>query len=196
MAEDQTYQCTMSNVIGTMNLLSQFKGRTFIAISTDKAAQVAGVYGATKLLMERLILEYSKMYPDRKYRVVRYGNVIYSTGSVLCKWRDALKKGEPITITDPSATRFFWTREQAVDLIFECLEKAKDARPWVPEMKAIRMDDLMACMLNKYAPDKWSCEINYIGLQPGENLHERIMEDGPASNEVERFTHDEIMKMI
>ena len=62
LAESQPYQCTLSNTIGTINLLEAFDGKRFLAVSTDKAAQVAGVYGATKLLMERIITEFAKQY--------------------------------------------------------------------------------------------------------------------------------------
>ena len=120
MAEKHVVECTNSNVVGTLNLLNESlitKPDFFISISTDKAAKVSGVYGATKLLMERIQLQYEKMNSDTKYRIVRYGNVLYSTGSVLCKWRDLLSNGEEVIVTDPAATRFFWTVEEAIELI-------------------------------------------------------------------------------
>lgn len=104
-----------------------------------------------------------------------------------------MQKDEIITITDPNATRFFWTVKQAVDLIFECLDKATDAKPYACSMKAIRMGDLLAAMLIKYPSFSHT---NIIGLQPGENMHEIIDENGPDSSQVERFTQEEIMLMI
>ena len=86
MAETQSVECTNSNVIGSKNVLecSVEEGVDFvIGISTDKAAQVAGVYGASKLLMEKMFKQYEVDYPNIKFRLVRYGNVLYSTGSVL-----------------------------------------------------------------------------------------------------------------
>ena len=61
------------------------------------------------------------MNTSTKYRTVRYGNVLYSTGSVLCKWKDRILNDEELIITDPKATRFYWSIEQAIDLIFDCL---------------------------------------------------------------------------
>ena len=193
IAEKQPLLCTQTNIIGTINLLKNFRGIRFTAISTDKAAQVAGVYGASKLLMERIIKEYEELQPNIQYRVVRYGNVLYSTGSVLCKWKDALIDGKEIIVTDLNATRYFWTREQAVDLIFSCIESAVDSSPYCPTMKSMSVGDLLEAMQIKYGKAK---EIKVIGLQPGENMHEKILENGLDSSEAERFTIQEIIPLI
>lgn len=197
LAEENARECIGTNVLGTFNILessAKYNLDFVLGISTDKAASRKGVYGSTKFLMERLFSDYQKGNVFTKYRIVRYGNVIYSTGSVLCKWKEKIPRGEMITITNPDATRFFWTVEQAVDLIFECLEKATDATPYVTPMKAMRMGDLMSAMLKKYSYDKIG--VNVIGLQPGENMHEIIIEGGLDSSQVEKFTQEEIMKMI
>src|SRR3990167_4808776 len=110
--KENVRECVLSNIQGSLNLLEETrknKPEFIIGISTDKAAQVKGVYGATKFLMERLFDEYADTNPATKYRVVRYGNVMYSTGSVLCKWKDKIQAGEPVIVTDLNATRFFWT---------------------------------------------------------------------------------------
>lgn len=193
MAETETYQCTASNITATMNLLLNFRGKTFTAISTDKAAQVSGVYGATKLIMEKLIEEFEQINTNTKYRVVRYGNVLYSTGSVLCKWKDLIQQGKAVTLTDGNATRFFWTREQAIDHIFECLSKADDSTPYVPEMKAMKMRDLLQAMIQKYANKH--IEVKEIGLQAGENMHE-TMDGKTFSNQVNQYTVEEIIPLI
>ena len=190
LAETQPYECVMSNVVGTINLLKVFKGKLFLAISTDKAAQVTGVYGATKYLMEELIKEFQGIR-DTKYRIVRYGNVLYSTGSVLCKWKDLMQQGKEVIITDPKATRFFWTVEQAVDHIFAGIANATDCTPYVPEMKGMSIGDLLEAMMQKYG----RVEVKEIGLQAGENLHETI--DGKIfSNNVPQYSVDEIKELI
>lgn len=204
LAENNVPECIHSNIDGTINILNESVMQDIlnddlkfcIGISTDKAAQVSGVYGASKLLMERLFKDYENHFPSVKFRIVRYGNVLYSTGSVLCKWKDLIQQGKELIVTDLSATRFFWTRDQAIDLIFECLENAKNSTPYVPEMKSIKIDDLLTAMYMKYGEPKEERKIKIIGLQPGENLHEKIIEDGPTSNEVEKFTIDEIIQMI
>ena len=165
-----------------------------VGISTDKAAQVAGVYGATKLLMERLFKQYDETYTNCSYRIVRYGNVLYSTGSVLCKWKRLLQEGKTCVLTEPEATRFYWTVDQAIDLIYECMDKAEDSTPFCPQMKAVKILDLFEAMKLKYGDETSSYEV--IGLQPGENLHEKVLDDGPYSNEVGLYNSDEILGMV
>ena len=199
LAETFPRECTKTNVIGSINILEEsllVKPEFVIGISTDKAAQVSGVYGASKLLMERLFCQYENLNEETEYRIVRYGNVLYSTGSVLCKLRSLFEKGEEVVVTDPSATRFFWTRKQAVELIFSCLENSKNSSPWVPHMKAMSIGDLLDALSRKYLPSGCPLKSKTIGFQPGENKHEKILEEGPFSNEVDRFTVEEIMELI
>lgn len=195
IAEENVKQTIQTNIpIALLEATRIHKPEFIIGISTDKAASRKGVYGTTKFLMERLFSEYEKTNPDTKYRIVRYGNVIYSTGSVLCKWKDKMEKGEGIVVSNLDATRFFWTVEQAVDLIFECLDKATDSQPYACSMKAMRMGNLLDAMLAKYS--KTTIPVRVTGLQKGENLHEIINEDGPDSSQVERYTQEEIMQLI
>jgi UDP-N-acetylglucosamine 4,6-dehydratase/UDP-glucose 4-epimerase len=199
IAEDQPRECVKSNLIGSLNLLeltANMKLDYIMMISTDKTAKISGVYGASKFLMERLTHQFENNYPHHSYRIVRYGNVLYSTGSVLCKWKDLLQNNKEIIITNPEATRFYWTVEQAVDLIFDCLLNATDSQPYVPEMKSIRMGDLLTAMAEKYLPNDGTLKIKQIGMQPGENLHEKVLIDGISSKDAEKFTIEEIKEMI
>jgi len=199
MAELQPRTCTLSNTIGSLNLLEESLNKNLdfiVGISTDKAAQISGVYGASKYIMEKLFQEFEQINKKTKYRIVRYGNVLYSTGSVLCKWKDLLKRGKEVIVTEPKATRYFWTLDQAVDLIFDCLENAKDAKPFVPEMKSMSIGNLLQAMANKYLPKDRELKLKTIGLQVGENLHERVIETGKYSNEVEQFSVEEIEDLI
>jgi len=199
LAETHVRECVSSNTVGSMNLLDMTLDKKLdfiIGISTDKAAQVVGVYGATKLLMEGLFRECEQLNPKTKYRIVRYGNVLYSTGSVLCKWKNLLSEGKEVIVTDLDATRFFWSREQAIDLIFSCLKNAEDTTPYCPDMKSMKIGDMLQAMSNKYLPEGGELKIRTIGLQPGENLHEKILEEGPYSNEVEMYSISEIEDLI
>lgn len=199
IAEYQVRECIKSNTIGSMHILEHSLDKNLdfvIGISTDKAAQVAGVYGASKLLMERLFTQFEKLNTKCDYRIVRYGNVLYSTGSVLCKWKDLLQEGKEVIVTAPDATRFFWTVDQALDLIYDCLENAEDSKPYVPSMKAMSIGNLLEAMAQKYLPEGATKTVKVIGLQPGENMHEKILEQGPASDEVEQYTIEEIKQLI
>lgn len=199
LAEKQVRECVKSNVLGTMNLLDHSldnKIDFFLSISTDKAAQVVGVYGSSKLLMERLCNQYQEINSDCDYRIVRYGNVLYSTGSVLCKWKDLIMEDKEVIVTEPKATRFFWTVDQAIDLIFECLHNSSSPKPYVPSMKSMSIENLLEAMYQKYGKENYVKKIKVIGLQPGENFHEKILEDGPFSSEVEQFSIEEIKDLI
>jgi UDP-N-acetylglucosamine 4,6-dehydratase/5-epimerase len=199
LAEKFCRECIKSNVIGTINILDQSlknKPEFVLGISTDKAAQVSGVYGASKLLMERLFLQYESLNQDTQYRIVRYGNVLYSTGSVLCKWKKLIQENKEVIVTDPSATRFFWTVNEAIDLIFQCLTSAVDSKPFVPEMKSMTIANLLEAMKRKHSDTNEKLKIKVIGLQSGENLHEKVNDDGPYSDEAEQFSIEEIMEKI
>lgn len=200
LAETFVRENIKSNTIGSLNIYEQSLKQDLdfiVAISTDKAAQVVGVYGATKLLMERLSKQYEKLNPNCEYRIVRYGNVLYSTGSVLCKWKDLIEKGKELTVTEPEATRFFWTVDQAINLILDCMKNAIDSTPYCPNMKSMSIKSLLAAMVEKYGNSNWeNYPIKIIGLQPGENLHEKVLDEGPFSNEVQQFTIEEIKELI
>ncbi len=199
MAEQNAIQCISSNIQGSFNVCDtamKYNSIKFvIGISTDKAAQISGVYGATKRLMEKTFQEFEISDKYTAYRIVRYGNVLYSTGSVLCKWKKLLQDGKDITVTNPESTRFYWTREQAIDLIFQCLDKGISAAPYVPEMKGIRLGNLAKGMVAKYGKSNYNA-VKINKLESSENLHEKILEDGKYSNEVEQYTIDEITEMI
>jgi len=197
LAEKFTTECTQSNIIGSLNILAaslQYHLDFVVGISTDKAAQVAGVYGATKLIMEKMFKQYENVNERCQYRIVRYGNVLYSTGSVLCKWKKLLSEDRQCTITEPDATRFYWNVEQAIDLIYDCCDEATDSTPFCPTMKAMRIGDLFDAMSQKYGTKPIAPKI--IGLGLGENLHEKVLDEGPYSNEVTLYTIEEIMEMV
>jgi len=200
LAEITVRETIKSNVNGSLNILESCLDEQnvefVIGISTDKAAQVAGVYGASKLLMERLFSQFERLDESTDYRIVRYGNVLYSTGSVLCKWKELIKANKELIVTEPKATRFFWTVDQALDLIYSCLDNAPDSKPFVPEMKAMSIENLLDAMYDKYLPEGGEKKIKVIGLQPGENFHEKILEDGLDSSQVEQYSVKEIIPLI
>ena len=199
LAEKTVRETIKANTIGSMNILEcslDMDLEFIVGISTDKAAQVSGVYGASKLLMERLFTQFERLNPNCDYRIVRYGNVLYSTGSVLCKWKDLIERDQELIVTEPKATRFFWSVDQALDLIYDCLENAKDSSPYVPSMKAMSIENLLDAMYRRYLPEGGTKKIKEIGLQPGENLHEKILEDGEDSSQAEQYTVEDIIPLI
>ena len=197
MQSGKAIESINTNILGSMNVLVESLDKDFVlGISSDKVVQVSGNYGATKFLMERLFNEFEEINPDTKYRVVRLGNVIYSVDSVLEKWKSRIENNEEVIITEPNATRFFMTKEQSVNMIFNCLEKSDDSTPYFEDVKSTSMGNLLEAMSNKYLPEGSELSVKEIGLQPNENLHERIIEGGPFTNEIEQYTIEELEEMI
>lgn len=197
MQSGKAIESINTNILGSMNVLVESLDKDFVlGISSDKVVQVSGNYGATKFLMERLFNEFEEINPDTKYRVVRLGNVIYSVDSVLEKWKSRIENNEEVIITEPKATRFFMTKEQSVNMIFNCLEKSDDSTPYFEDVKSTSMGNLLEAMSNKYLPEGSELSVKEIGLQPNENLHERITEGGPYTNEIEQYTIEELEEMI
>ena len=197
MQSGKPIESVVSNVIGSLIILEESRNVDFVlGISSDKVVQVSGSYGATKFLMEKLFNQFEEKNPDIKYRVVRLGNVIYSTDSVLHRWKKLIENCKQVVVTDKKATRFFLTRQVAVDLIMRCLKNAKDSKPYFEDMKSASIGNLLKAMTNKYAPKNCKLSIKKIGLSPNENLHEKISEDGPYTNEIEQYTVKELEEMI
>ncbi len=186
------------NLTGSMTVLNESSNNKVdfvLGVSSDKAVQISGPYGATKFLMERLFDEYQEINKRIKYRVVRMGNVIYSIDSVLYKWKSLLENGDEVIVTEPKATRFFLTKNQSVDLMLNGL-KSDSSKPYCDIPKSTSIGNLLQAMANKYLPKGKELKVKEIGLQPNENLHEQIVDGGPMSNEMEQYTIEELERMI
>jgi UDP-N-acetylglucosamine 4,6-dehydratase len=195
LAEKNALKAIETNIFGALTLLKatiENSGIRFIvASSSDKAETISGVYGASKFLVERLFAEFAQINGAHcKYRVVRFGNILHSTSSVVERWKHAIATGNDILLTEPAATRFFLTRDAAINAIFDCLENAPDTRPYSPGMKAVRLKDLLDIIIQKYG-NRHNCNIVHIGLQEGESKHEKI--DSHTSSEfAEKWDKDHI----
>lgn len=192
LAEVEVKSCIATNISGCMNVIDESlntRPKLLMFISTDKASQPMGVYGCSKRIGEKLMAEAEKINPETKYRIVRYGNVWKSNGSISTKWKPKMLRGEEVTLTDPDASRFFWTIDEAVNLIFECSEKATSSAPYIPTMKAVKMGVVLDACMEVYGRSP----VKIIGLQPGENKVETT--DGITfSDTAEQFTKDEFIK--
>lgn len=198
LSEKKTKECIISNIMGTLNVLDVSVEQNIgfvLGTSTAAAVQVSSVYGATKLLMERLFNQYQTENDNIKFRIIRFGNILYSTGSVTSKWRELIKEEKNVIVTDGEATRFFTEINETVDLLFECLD-SQNPTPYIPDMKSMSINNLLSAMIQKYSPKGSNINIKRIGLQKGENLHEKMNNEGPYSNEVIQYTIKEIIKII
>lgn len=164
------------NVNGTKNLLDNFKGKKFIAMSTDKAVEPLGCYGATKLLMEKLVLEKARSDSSRKYSIVRSGNIFGSSGSVIEKWQQQIKNNNRITLTDPEMTRFFTDVDSLVGFMIGVLENSESEKIYIPYQKVIKLKDLACCVIDLFGDA--NTKIEAMGLRKGERPDEKLFFEG------------------
>ena len=167
-----------NNIVGTYNCV---KGAldaavdTFILISTDKAVSPLNTYGATKLLMEKLLTTAQNYLDVGKYRTkflaLRYGNVFGSSGSVVPKFIKQIQAKEKITITDPGMTRFSMTMDEALDFILESTSIAKGTEVFIPKLKAYSINDLKNSLFELIG----NTGEKIISLRPGEKMHEVLI---------------------
>lgn len=166
----------------------------FVLISTDKAVNPSSVMGATKRIAEHLIQGLSQRGAT-KFTVVRFGNVLGSNGSVVPLFAEQIRKGGPVTVTDPEIKRFFMTIPEAVQLVLQASVMGQGGEVFVLEMgEQIRIADLARNMivLSGLVPGK-DIKIAYTGLRPGEKLYEELFE---GTEEVEATAHAKINRAV
>lgn len=172
--EEYPEEAVYTNVIGTMNLIKEAKNweclEKFVFISTDKVVNASCIMGITKLCAEGLVKR-----AGEKFVSVRFGNVMASRGSVLEIWQRQFDAQEPITITDPTMTRYLMTIPEACNLVIQASEKGKDGEVWIMDMgKKVNILELAEKIIEASGEKK---EIKTVGIRPGEGLTERLMTD-------------------
>ena len=180
--EYNPFEAIQTNINGTKNVIDAAidQGvRRVIAISTDKAVNPINLYGATKLCAEKLIVQ-ANVYGHSRGTVcaaVRYGNVIGSRGSVIPLFRAQRVSGK-VTVTDRGMTRFWIRLEQGVEFAIRCAGIAQGGEIFVPKIPSMRMMDLVETI----AP---GCQVELIGIRPGEKLHEILISEDESRQAVE-----------
>jgi UDP-N-acetylglucosamine 4,6-dehydratase len=180
-AERETMACVTSNVVGSMTVVREaLRAGTprVIGISTDKASAPINAYGQSKALMERL---FQSARGSGAFTIVRYGNVIASTGSVVPALRAQVAAGKPLTLTVPSMTRFWITLDDAVDLILGGLS-LETGSILIPKSRA----STMAVMAEAIAPG-WP--VAEVGVRAGEKHHEQLLNQHEAPYAIETRDH-------
>ena len=171
-AEYDSFECVKTNIIGAMNLIDVCidKGvKRIVALSTDKASAPANLYGATKLVSDRLFISgnsYTGSH-DTKFSVVRYGNVMGSRGSVIPFFLKIAKNGV-LPITDNRMTRFMITLEEGVGLVWEAFDDMVGGEIYVRKIPSMKVTDVA-----KSVSDTAKQEV--VGIRPGEKLHEQMI---------------------
>jgi len=186
--EYNPFEAVKTNVIGTQNVIDvaiQEEVEKVIFTSSDKAVNPTNVMGATKLLCERLITaaNYYKGARRSVFSSVRFGNVVGSSGSVIPVFLSQIKRGGPVTLTDPNMTRFIMSEEQAIELLIKATELARGGEIFIFKMHAIRISDLAEVMIEKFGRGR--VEVKIVGRKPGEKLYEELMTETEAERALE-----------
>jgi UDP-N-acetylglucosamine 4,6-dehydratase len=180
--EYNPFEAILTNIMGARNVIDAAidQGvRRILALSTDKAVNPINLYGATKLCAEKVFVQ-ANAYAGAKntrFSCARYGNVVGSRGSVIPIFLEQRRRGK-ITITDPRMTRFWLTLEQGVKFVIRCIEQMQGGEIFVPKIPSMRLLDLAETI----AP---GCEVETIGIRPGEKLHEVLVSEDESRQTLE-----------
>lgn len=183
-----------TNVLGTMNVIEAAQDcgvKKVVGLSTDKAFQPVSAYGNTKATMESLLLaaNNTRGKDGPIYAVTRYGNVAGSNGSIIPKWRKLIAEGKPLSVTDPTCTRFYMTTVEAVDLVWRTVETMNGGELVIPDLPAYAVGDLGVAM----AGEDWP--VTVTGLDPWEKKHEG-MDFEHSSDKARRMSVSELREAL
>jgi UDP-N-acetylglucosamine 4,6-dehydratase/5-epimerase len=176
-------EAVKTNIFGTSNVVEAALDagvRKVLALSTDKAVNPVNLYGATKLAAEKLTVQ-SNNYASgtsTRYSCVRYGNVVGSRGSVVPVFLQQRRSGK-LTITDERMTRFWLSLEEGVRFVIGCLETMHGGEVFVPKIPSMKVVDLAKAIAPK-------ARLEFVGIRPGEKLHEVLVSEDEARSTVER----------
>jgi UDP-N-acetylglucosamine 4,6-dehydratase len=175
-------EAVKTNVLGAANIIDaaiNANVKRVVALSTDKAANPVNLYGATKLCSDKLFVAANSYsgYHETRFSVVRYGNVIGSRGSVIPLFLKMRSRGV-LPITDKRMTRFWITLDRGVEFVLQSLERMAGGEIFAPKIPSMRLVDLARAI----APE---CELQEIGIRPGEKLHEVIVGEDDARHTLE-----------
>src|SRR5690554_1047898 len=167
-------EATRTNVLGTQNVIDAAafnKVKKVICLSTDKAAYPINAMGISKAMMEKVAVAEARNLKDTVVCLTRYGNVMASRGSVIPLFLNQIKKGEPITITDPNMSRFFMSLEDAVDLVLFAFENGNPGDLFVNKAPAGTIGDLAKALMELTGKE---VPVKIIGTRHGEKLYETL----------------------
>ena len=180
-------EAVKTNVLGTENVLTaaiEAGVKDVICLSTDKAAYPVNAMGTSKAMMEKVVVAKSRTISPEKTKIccTRYGNVLCSRGSVIPLWMEQIKQGHPITITEPSMTRFVMSLEEAVDLVLFAFENGASGDVLVQKAPACTIEVLAKAVTDLFAPGH---EVHTIGIRHGEKMYETLLTNEECANAID-----------
>jgi UDP-glucose 4-epimerase len=184
--EYHPYEAVRTNVEGAHNIVQAIRSlklpvEAVVAISTDKACEPISLMGMTKAIQERIFINANVEAPETRFVCVRYGNVLASRGSVIPLFRSQIASGRPVTVTTPDMTRFLLSLETAADAICAAYAGAEPGETWVPVVPASKIVHVARALIG----DR-DVEIQFVGIRPGEKVHEVLVAEVEAHRTLRR----------
>ncbi|WP_207477491.1 polysaccharide biosynthesis protein [Arenibaculum pallidiluteum] len=175
------HEAVLTNVGGPHNIVRAIREldapvQVVVGISTDKAVEPVNVMGMTKAIQERVFAGANLDCPDTRFVLVRYGNVLASRGSVIPLFHEQIRKGGPVTITDPGMTRFLLTLEDAVDTVLAAVEHGARGETFIPRVPGALITDVARVLVGDRP-----VATKVVGIRPGEKLHEVLVSQEEAA---------------
>ena len=170
-------QATLTNVIGSQNVINSaisHRVSKVVSLSTDKAVYPVNALGITKALMEKIVQSVSRSISDGQtlLTLVRYGNVLFSRGSVIPLFMKQIRKNKPLTLTEPAMTRFLLPLPEAIQLVGFALEQGQQGDIFVRKASSCTIGDIAKALINIFHSKS---EIKVIGMRHGEKMHESLV---------------------
>ena len=181
-------EAVKTNVLGTENVLTAAIDagvKNIVCLSTDKAAYPVNAMGTSKAMMEKVIVAKSRTVSPEKTKIccTRYGNVMCSRGSVIPLWIDQIRAGKPITVTDPTMTRFIMSLEEAVDLVLFAFEHGESGDILVQKAPACTIQTQAEAVCELFGGDKNNIKV--IGIRHGEKMYETLLTNEECANAID-----------
>lgn len=177
--EDYPYEAVKTNIIGSHNVCETaiYNGvKTVVALSTDKAVKPINAMGISKSMMEKIVVSQNQQNINTKFACVRYGNVMWSRGSVIPLFVKFLKQGKTLTVTEPEMTRFMMSLDDSVELVLHAFDNAQGGEIFVKKAPAVRIIDLAKAMIKKYGDGNLD-NLLITGMRPGEKMDEVLVNE-------------------
>jgi FlaA1/EpsC-like NDP-sugar epimerase len=185
MENENSWQAVCNNVLGTWRTARAAIDHgvsEFVLISTDKAVNPANVMGTSKRLAERVCEALQRQSDHTRFVVVRFGNVLGSSGSVIPKFREQIAKGGPVTVTHPNIIRYFMLIPEAAQLVLQAGLMGKGGELFVLDMgEPVKIADLARDMIRLSGFSEDDIKVEFTGLRPGEKLYEELLADGETT---------------
>jgi UDP-glucose 4-epimerase len=196
VCEYNPFEAVKTNIVGAENVVRAIRDHDMeieavIGVSTDKACKPVNVMGMTKAVQERILNRANIECPGTRFLAARYGNVLASRGSVVPLFHEQIRNGGPVTMTSPDMTRFLLSLDRAVDTVFDALQGGRPGETYLPALPSALIRDLAEALIGDRP-----IEIEWVGIRPGEKIHEILVSEEEAPRTYKRGRNFVILPLL